>query len=216
MSKKSVFIIVTCLLLCTFAVAFTSWFLHTNEATDTVVTTEQVDDAESESVVDEIEPDIDIDETVDDSESDESDEAVACQTVNLGSVSFQLSNLYTQTSVENPFNGFLDAFCQYDSETGLVVFGSKSDKWFSEPKDILSLVENQLIDLSVYEPCGESTQTLNGPEWTLRLYKTSDETNGSLVACTHIDGQVVCVFWHGLWTETSETEFVELLSSMQN
>lgn len=135
------------------------------------------------------------------------------QSVSVGKVSFDLSDVYEQAKIGTdavPVKGM--ELQEYDRENGLVVFGSLKKSLIPLDQYMYQITTN-LIDTDTFCFQGKAEQKYGDYDWLLEIYKTDDKSTASLVACSEIDGQLICVFLHCAWTEYTETELVEILSS---
>lgn len=182
-----------------------------------------VSDTESQGVVADVDTDDDMNEIVilDDNPdssvtSDDiniGDDSSDVHRVSIGTFSFELTNSYEYVDIGQ------DAILipglelsEYDRESGLIVFGFMKN--VSLPlEQYMYQISSNLIDTEQYIFQGKSQQTYANVDWQMEFYQTEDGSTGSLVACANVDGQLICVFLHCLWTEYTETEFVEILSS---
>lgn len=150
----------------------------------------------------------------DDTDTVDIDESNDTQVVSVGSVNFTLASHYESVELGDdalPIPGL--ELVEYDRESGLVVVGCMEK--VSLPMDqYLYQISSNLIDTNEYAFQGRSEQKYGNVDWTMELYKSNDGSTGSLVACGKIENRFVCVFLHCLWTEYTETEFVEILSSV--
>lgn len=134
------------------------------------------------------------------------------QEVTVGNCTFDISGLYEDVPLDTD-EIYGVKLLEYDRESGMIVFGHMESKVNLE--QYMFQMTSQLIDSDEYVSIGISSGNYGGQDWTLNLYKSKDDTTGSLIGCTTVDGQFTCVFLHCLWTDETETEFVNILSSIQ-